>query len=436
MAEKPEKRRQRRRKEWKYDNFAAVLALPERLAHFLRLWLHLDKSTWDFCLDKLRQHRAWDEQVAQFRAQEGKKRKKGEAEVPKPPRCGPAYLEWSKSKGRGKGRRYFAAPCEELKVVQKAINNRILAHITVHFARHGGQIGSSILTNAGHHAGFAKTVFSLDIVNAFPSVYRSRVKAVLGKPIRFGLQQFAGVAFSPEDEEAICASIADLLVFKERLPQGPPTSPRVFDICCGKLDQEIFALLQGHSTPFQSYRYTAWTDNLTFSSDGEIPEPVREQLVELVRKNGFFPHTRPDKMRYYSRETGEVPIVTGLVLGAEGMLTMAPRKVNQLRARLHRFERLANWDDQIQGEVAGTLGYIRQVYPKRLPSKLRDVVAAIDSRLAANKAVTTEVATAPTPAPSTRPKTSKAPGKSKGKARAKSAGKPKVKEELLAEAVS
>lgn len=349
MAKK-NSRRHRRREEWVYKNFEAILALPERLASYLRLWFHLPKAEWDFAIDKMRQKKA--------------------------------YREWSKSKGRGKGRRYFAAPCAELKLVQRAVLNRFLSQITVHFCRHGGQLGSSIMTNVGHHAGFAKTVFAVDIVNAFPSVYRSRVRACLRKPFNFGLRQFAGVAFSEDDQKQMLESVVDLMILKDRLPQGPPTSPRLFDIVCGKMDQELFELIQTNSTPFQSYRISVWLDNITISSDGDIPEELRAKVAETIRDNGFFVHTRDDKMKYFSPETGEVPVITGLVIG-EGGVTMAPRKVNQLRGRLTRLCRLAEWDAQMRGEVAGILGFVRQVYPhggRRLPSKLREIVEMAETR--------------------------------------------------------
>jgi len=387
-------KRRRNRKEWKYENFKHVLALSVQLANYLRLLLHIEKAPWDFCIDKLRQQVAWDSQFATFETRKKKATKKEKEPKGKlvkitvkgterSSRSGPAYFEWSKSKGRGKGRRYFAAPCDELGRVQKAVLDRFLSQVFVHFARYGGQVGSSIVANAEHHVGFAKTVFSLDIVNAYPTVYRSRIKATLNKPFTFALRQFAGVTFEEAEQEAMLNSLVDLLVFKDRLPQGPSSSPRVFDIVCGKMDQEIFKLLEGSSTAFQSYRYSAWTDNLTISSDGPIPEELRDSVVKIVRDCGFFPHTREDKMKYYSPETGEVPIVTGLVLNTDGRLTMAPRKVNQLRARLNRFMKLSSWDEKIVGEAAGTLGYISQVYPKRLPSKLRALVEAVDQRLKA-----------------------------------------------------
>jgi len=348
------KKKKRKREEFTYKDFRVIFDFPERLSQYLREWLHLTKLDWDFCIDKIRQ--------------------------------GKPYLEWRKSKGKGRGFRYFAAPCEELKLVQRAILNRILSQIPAHFARHGNQIGSSIISNAEHHRGFAKAVYSVDIINAFPTVFRSRVKANLRKPFEFGLRQFSGVVFSDADKDMMLDVLCDLMCLRDRLPQGPPTSPRILDLVCMKMDQEIYNLLQKNSTPFQSYRFTAWSDDLTISSNGEIPEELRKEILDVVRKNGFIPHVRKDKTKYYSPETGEMPIVTGLVLNPE-RLTVAPNKVNQLRARLHKFLKLQGWDKTILGQINGTLGFIRQVYPKNLPSKIRDCVEKIERRLAETKAL-------------------------------------------------
>lgn len=343
---------------------------PERLAELLRLLFHLDKQTWDFCLDRLRQHKA---------DPEGK----------------PAYKMWSKSKGRNKGRRYFAAPCEELKQVQKAVLDQWLATIPVHFARHGNHKGTSSFTAVHHHAcdNFAKAVFSVDLVNAFPSVFRSRVKTVLIPPLRFALDQFGGKEkFSDEDFKLLLEAVCDFLVYRDRLPdfrprlpQGPPSSPRLFDICCYQLDREIYSYLESCSTIIQSYRYTAYADNLVISSNQEIPQEVRNQILTIIKDHGFVPHSRPDKCVYFSPQTGKLPVFLGLVITADNRITMTPNKANQLRGRLHRYSKMLLWDDQTWGEINGVLGYIRSIYPEKLPSSLRSATEKVEARVAAEK---------------------------------------------------
>lgn len=370
----------------KFNDFRAILDLPERLARYLRELLHLERSDWHFCVDKLRQHKAAQKRIDdELKAKTEKGNTKSSKSPERRPVAGIAYREWSKSKGRGKGRRYFAAPCDELKRIQGSILNRFLWAIPVHFCRRGNQIGSSIVSNAGWHRNFAKSVFSVDIVNAFPSVFRSRIKANLKMPFRFRLRQFAGVSFTEGDFEMMLDSLVDLLCFRDRLPQGPPTSPRLLDIVSHKLDCQMYELLQNNSTPFQQYRLTAYADDLTISTDGRIPEELREQILDVIRSNGFIPHVRKDKTEYFSPETGKVPVVTGLVLTTDGRLTMAPGKVNQLRARLHSLTRRKVWTSEVMGVVAGTLGYIGQIYPGKAPAKLRTPVANAVARLELEK---------------------------------------------------
>ena len=351
----------RKKKEKKKDpkqvtDFAALLELPERLAQYLRLLFHVNKVDWDFMVDKVRQ--------------------------------GSPYKEWSKSKGKGRGRRYFAAPCEELKKVQRGLLNQFLLQIPVHFSRHGGVKGSSILTNAEHHIGFAKTVFAIDIVDAFPNVYRSRIRACLKKPFEFRLRQFAGIEITDEDKKQLLETIVDLLAYKDRLPQGPPTSPRIFEIVSGKTDTELFDLVQTNSNAFQGYRLSIYADNITISSDGDTPEEFRKGVVKIIQSNGFHTHTRKDKMTYFSPQTGTVPVITGLVIPEDGRLLMHPNKVNQFRGALHTLLKNPNWDETEKGKVAGITGFIRQIYPlgKNVPSKLKKVLEEAEKRFEISRA--------------------------------------------------
>lgn len=425
MSEKT--RRRRRRTPWTFEDFKAVLALPERLAEPLRLLLHLDDVTWAFVLDRLRS--------------EG------------------AYREWSFSKGPGKGFRRIAAPCDELKEVQKAIYDRFLRTVQVHFARHGNQPGSSIITGARHHAGFARAVFSVDLMNAFPSVYRSRIRANLRLPFSLALRQFSDQQFSRAEDEDwerygkakgddkamllrrllekndfdfMLEALVDLICLHDRLPQGPPTSPRILDIVCLKLDEDIWKILQQHSTPFQKFRYTAYADDLTISSNGEIPQELMDEVLAAIKGNGFFPHVRADKTKYMSPETGEVPVVNGLVLNKDGRITVAPRKVDQFRARLHQLLQKEEWDSQDFGQLSGTLGFIRQVYPHALPSTIKNLVMRAEARIGFAKlgsveALKSEMDRLEPSAPPVQARV-EPPASAKGKrVQAKNASKPKRK---------
>lgn len=351
MAASVHRRRRRHTpKEWIYKDFESVLELPERLAQYLRLLLHLSTQEWDFCMDKLRQ--------------------------------GAAYREWTESKGPGRGVRRFAAPCAELKGVQRKILNRFLSPIPVHFSRHGNQRGCGVKTNAEHHAGH-KHLFSIDIVNAFPSVYRSRIRANLRKPFKFALKQFAGQTFEAEETKKMLESLVDLVCLHDRLPQGPPTSPRILDIVCCKMDMCLWELISTHSTPLQEYRITIWCDDLSISSGEEIPEEIRKAILAIIKKNGFLPHVRKDKTKYMGPSVGTTPIITGIVLAPDGRVTLAPDKLNQFRARINKLLGVLKTEPSkhVYGEISGTIGYLRHVYGDKFPSKVRAIVEKAQTEL-------------------------------------------------------
>ncbi len=333
----PKKKRRRPSKLLQFKDFVAVMALPERLAQFIRALCVITPAEWEWMKRKI---------------------DKGEA-----------YRERSISKGTGRGWRQLAEPCPELMGIQQKILNRFLNQIPVHFSRHGNQRGSSIITNVLAHAGFAQSVFSVDLINAFPSVLRSRLRANLRKPFQFALRQFAGIEFEEAEVKEMLEALIDLVCLHDRLPQGSPASGRLLDICCMKLDQEIFALLYGHSNIFRGYRETAYADDLTISANGEIPVELREAILQVIRDNGFIPHTRQDKTKYFSRETGTIPVVTGLTILPNGRIGIAPRKLNQIRARLTQLKAKTSWSRRDFGQANGTLGHLRAVYPDKLPRK-------------------------------------------------------------------
>ena len=110
--------------------------------------------------------------------------------------------------------------------------------------------------------------------------------------------------------------------------------------------------------------------------------------------------------------------MTELVLPREpaGNLTMTPKKVNQLRARLHQYSQKEKWTDEERGVVLGTLGYIRAVYPTKTPSKLRQLVEHIEARVRAERLARQVEIPAPPPAegaPAPKPKRRKLTKKSK-----------------------
>lgn len=339
-------------------DFQAVLALPDRLAEVLRQMWHVELADWNFCMDRMRRE---PEKV---------------------------YTTWAKSKGPGKGRRHFAAPCEELKHIQKKMLKRFLSRLWTHEMRHETS-GASIKTNALAHRG-RQFVYSVDLVNAFPSVKRSRVRANLQGPFRYALSMRSMKhRFAEDDIQQMLEAIVDLVTYQGKLPegllaQGPPTSPAVFALVCLGMDRRIFELCEESSTALQPLRVTAYSDGYHISSSEPIAEEFMEKVLGIITgpECRFIAHANGDKNRYYSPENGTVPVVTGLILTQDGRITIHPKKVNQMRGRLHALLQEEQWDDSQVGQVRGLLGFITEFYGDNPPAKLKHVVPQSFKRLA------------------------------------------------------
>ena len=363
MAKEPARKR---RFDWKTikaeaDDFRQVLDLANHQAATLR-WLlgYNNTGEWTMLMDLIRRHKAGElANVAIARR---------------------LYHEYSQSKGVGRGRRYFAAPHPLLKTLQQHILHRFLRTIPVNAVRKANQYGQSILDHAATHVG-AQSMFAVDILHAFPTVKRSRLRKNLRKPwIHYCNTMVQGIPDSEKD--VMLEAILDLITLYERLPQGPPTSPYLLDICCRMLDRDLVGVLGNATSVLQHFTMSAWVDDFVFSTDsaGPFPDDVQAPILGAFKDHGYMVH--PAKTEHYDREHGDALVVCGLVVGADGRITMVPSKVKVLAHRLYQLCRVEKLDTHRAGLVTGLLGFIRQVYPARLPGNLRSRVETAEQKLA------------------------------------------------------
>ena len=374
---KTQKNRRRKRGPLKFDDFRALpfSSGRDKLDQALQLIFQVEAGAWQACMSIIREEKklyaAWKDDP------ENEK---------KTYRCSTLYREWSKSKGPGKGWRHMAAPCPELKFVQRRILDHFLNEIHVHFSRHGFRRGSGIVSNAEHHLGM-RHMFNVDIVNAYPTTFRSRIKTVLKNPLMRKIAELRGMKFDEEEKTLLLEALCDLVCLKDRLPQGPPSSPVILNICCYQLDKQLFELaMENANVGFVEMRLSVYADDITVSSNQPIPEKIRERVLEIIRENGYIPHTRKDKCHYYSPETGELPVVTGILLTPDGRMKLHPRKIAQYRAAFHQLSLKEDLSDEEVNRASGYLAAIRQVHPEKIPSKLIRPVAIIEAKIAAHRA--------------------------------------------------
>jgi len=203
-------------------------------------------------------------------------------------------------KKRSGGKRELTIPYPLLKKIQRKINKRILCDFPVAENVYGFS-GGNILDAIKPHLG-ARSILCVDIKNAFPSISFFQVFNFLteGREVEYatlmneksqylwyGPYHRAIVDFKPGYLSWYAARIiTQLVTSKNQLPQGAPTSPKLFDLFCKPLDERLneFAIkVRG--------TYTRYADNIFFSMPEEkFPKPIINAVSHRMRKEGFVPH--------------------------------------------------------------------------------------------------------------------------------------------------
>jgi RNA-directed DNA polymerase len=179
------------------------------------------------------------------------------------------------------GKRLITAPIEEIKELQRTLNELLNIIYQPRLSTHGFALNRSIVTNAEAHVG-ARFVFNLDLADFFPSIHFGRVRGMfLKKPFQCN--------------PAVATVLAQLCCHDGKLPQGAPTSPTISNLICGRMDVDLQRFAREHACT-----YTRYADDITFSSERRVfPSgiayydaktgklQVGEALLSVIKKNTF-----------------------------------------------------------------------------------------------------------------------------------------------------
>lgn len=213
------------------------------------------------------------------------------------------YREFHIPKRSG-GQRPIAAPHKPLKTLQRRLLRRVFARLKAHAATNAFEKDRSIVTNAARHLGRA-VVIKMDVQNFFNSTTALRVN-----------EYFKAIGW---DADA-ATLLTRLTTYRDGLPQGAPTSPRLSNLVNYQLDARLEAL----AAKFEG-RYTRYADDITFSFDDHGPRPnaIIHLTKRILDEYGYRLHT--DKklrvMRQHDRQQ-----VTGLVVNERVNLPRSTRR--------------------------------------------------------------------------------------------------------------
>ena len=220
------------------------------------------------------------------------------------------YREYELPK-KGGGIRLISQPNRSMKAAQAWILKNILDRLHVSPVCKGFEKKQNILDNARPHQG-ANVILNLDLENFFPSVKAEQVCSI-----------FKAVGYDP----VIAGIFTSMCSYKGKLPQGAPTSPKLSNLTCLRLDNR----LQGYVGK-KGIVYTRYADDLSFSSfsQGRVLS-VLPMIKKIIREEGF--EINGSKTRIWGPSRSKK--VTGLVI-CETKAGIGRKRLRQIRAKIHK----------------------------------------------------------------------------------------------------
>ena len=173
------------------------------------------------------------------------------------------YSRYYKKKKDG-SRREICAPCEDLKEIQRRLNKKLLPFYFFRQENISGFSGGSVVEAIRPHLG-AKVILGVDCQNAFSMVKNHDLSRLF-----LGSQRYRSYYDDEGNRQEEIGNglfsyyVAQLLIklttYEAHLPQGPPTSPRLFDAAFAAVDQKLNTLAKNVGGV-----YTRYADNIFFS---------------------------------------------------------------------------------------------------------------------------------------------------------------------------
>ena len=231
---------------------------------------------------------------------------------------------------RSGGMRQIHAPIGLVRDLQNRLHAELKQLYRAHPNAHGFIDGRSVASNAADHVG-KRWVLNIDLEDFFPTINFGRVRGLLLRP-PFELGPPAA---------AMCAQI---VTYRNGLPQGAPTSPVLSNFIAATLDRRLLRLARD-----QKLAYSRYADDITFSTDltqfppslavreevegGGFRVAAGEALEQAIRACGFIINAK--KVRIQGR--GVHQSVTGLCVNTR--VNVERRRIRQIRAMLHAWEK-------------------------------------------------------------------------------------------------
>jgi len=265
---------------------------------------------------------------------------------------------------KNKEKREILAPSYKLKVIQKWILVNILSQLEIHPSCHGFVVNKSIKTNAAVHLN-QTIILSIDIKNFFDSITYKDVNDI-----------FSRIEYFDE----VTDILSELCTYKDKLPQGAPTSPYLSNLFLYDFDTEVFNFCSE-----KNLNYSRYADDITISGNDMNIEYMLTFLTKKLKK--YHMEINENKTRYaynWQRQS-----VTGVLVNDR--LNISKKYRNDLRQEIYYLNKfgvdshlqkkyelsdkfvVTNYKNHIYGKV-----YFLKIFDDLLASKYLQILNDIE----------------------------------------------------------
>lgn len=213
-------------------------------------------------------------------------------------------------KGPVKKMRTIYQPSRELKALQGWVLRNILDKLSSSPFSIGFEKNQSILNNATPHMG-ANFILNIDLEDFFPSLTADKV---------FGVFHSLGY------NRLVSSCLTKICCYRNLLPQGAPSSPKLANLICSKLDYRI----QGYAGS-RGLIYTRYADDLTLSAQSmKKVVKAKDFLISIIPTEGL----KVNALKTCISGPRSQKKVTGLVISQE-KVGIGRLKYKEIRAKIH-----------------------------------------------------------------------------------------------------
>lgn len=275
---------------------------------------------------------------------------------------------------RSGGHRTIAQPARDVKLLQAAVIETVLAKLPVHGAATAYQPGRSIRKNAQEHVA-SDVILKLDFQDFFPSIRVgdwTRYCRALDPDISLRL----GLA---TDEDLYVSS---KLLFWGRgssdpkcLSIGAPSSPILSNILMFRFDTDI-AIIAGQA----GVSYTRYADDITLSADRGEPLVAVETAIRRFIRRHRSPALTLNEAKRGLYTAGQKRMVTGLVLTPEHKVSLGRHRKRAILSQVHTYT-LGLLPPAAIAHVQGLVAFARDVEPTFYQTLVRKYGSAVISGL-------------------------------------------------------